>query len=53
MLDGDISAEDYKMIKNEIDENLSRLKREHIESLREFVDMDKKLENFVRTLSNL
>ncbi len=53
MLDGDISADDYKTMKNEIEENLSRLKREHNDSMREVVDMDKKIDHLVRTLSNL
>jgi site-specific DNA recombinase len=53
MLDGDISAEDYKIMKHEIEESLSRLKREHNDSLREVVDMDKKLDHLFRTLSGL
>ena len=53
MLDGEISSEEYKSMKKEIEGSLGRLQREHNESVREIVDLDKKLDQFVRTLSNL
>ena len=53
MLDGDITADDYRMMKKEIDETLQRLNVEHHKSHREIVDLDKKLDDMVRTLSNL
>ncbi len=53
MLDGDITAEDYKIMKKEIDETLQRLNVEHHKSHREIVDLDKKLDHMIRTLSNL
>ncbi len=53
MLDGEITSEEYRTMKNEIDEALQRLNVEHHKSHSEIIDLDKKLDRMVRTLSNL
>jgi site-specific DNA recombinase len=53
MLDGEITSEEYRTMKNEIEETLQRLNVEHHKSHSEIMDLDKKLDQMVRTLSNL
>jgi site-specific DNA recombinase len=53
MLDGEITSEEYRTMKNEIDETLQRLNVEHHKSHIEINDLDKKLDHLVLTLSNL
>ena len=53
MLDGDITAEDYRIMKKEIDETLQRLNVEHHKSQSEILDLDKKLDQMIRALTNL
>ena len=53
MLDGDISSDDFKSMKAEIDQTLSRLRFEHIQASTEVAGIDKKLDQLGRTMSNI
>ena len=53
MLDGDITSDDFRMMKTEIETALSRLRVEHRQASTDVTNIDEKLDHLSRTLSNL
>jgi site-specific DNA recombinase len=52
-LDGEFTAEEYRTMKIELDENIQKLNMELQLSSSEILNLDKQLDQIVRTLSNL